>query len=212
MFKLYYNPGSCSLAAHAALVESGLAYEIEKIDLTVAANEDPEYRAINPWARVPALATNYGVLTESVAILSSIADLVPEKGLLPRPGGLEYARALEWMALLSSTVHVAFRPLFRPGRLAATEAGRADVAAVGLANLDQMLALLDERVGNRPFVLGQNFSLVDLYLFVFLVWMQRPALHGKLTHRPNLEAARSRLMERASVRRAMMEEGLIPAE
>ncbi|WP_454885370.1 glutathione S-transferase C-terminal domain-containing protein [Sphingomonas oryzagri] len=212
MFKLYYNPGSCSLAAHAALVESGLAYQIEKIDLTVAANEDANYRAINPWARVPALVTSYGVLTENIAILNFIADLVPEKNLLPRPASLEHARALEWMALLSSTVHVAFRPLFRPGRLAATEAGQADVAAVGLVNLNHVLGLLDERVGSRPFVLGADFSLVDLYLFVFLTWMQRPVLNGKLIERPNLAAARLRLTERVSVRRAMTEEGLIPAE
>jgi glutathione S-transferase len=212
MFKLYYNPGSCSLAAHAALEESGLAYEIEKVDLTIAANDDPSYRAINPWARVPALATNYGILTENIAILTFIADLVPEKNLLPRPGSLEHVRALEWMALLSSTVHVAFRPLFRPGRLAATEAGQADVAAVGLESLDRTLALLDERVGMRPFVLGQDFSLVDLYLFVFLTWMQRPVLNGKLTHRHNLEAARARLAGRPSIRRAMAAEGLIAPE
>ncbi|MDB5576355.1 MAG: gst [Bradyrhizobium sp.] len=212
MFKLYYNPGSCSLAAHAALEEAGLAYEVEKIDLTVAANEHPGYRAINPWARVPALATNYGIVTENIAILSFIADLVPERNLLPRPGSLEHVRALEWMALLSSTVHVAFRPLFRPGRLAATAAGQADVAAVGLESLDHTLALLDERVGARPFVLGESFSLVDLYLFVFLAWMQRPALRGKLAPRPNLEAMRARLAQRPSVRRAMIAEGLIIAE
>ena len=211
MLKLYYNPGSCSLAAHAALEETGLSYEVEKIDLTAAQNEDLGYLAINPWARVPALATDYGILTENVAILSFIADLVPDRQLLPPPGSFERVRALEWLALLSSTIHVAFRPLFRPGRLAATEAGQADVAAVGLAGLNRALALLDERFGAGPFALGESFSVVDLHLFVFLLWMQRPALDGKLDLRPNLEAARARLAQRRSVSRAMAAEGLISA-
>lgn len=209
MLKLYYNPGSCSLAAHAALLETGLAFEIEKVDLTLAQNEDPGYRAINPWARVPALATDYGVFTENVAILSFIAELVPSQQLLPLPGSPERIRALEWLSLLSSAIHVAFRPLFRPGRLAASEAGQADVAAVGLAGLNHALALLDVRFGAGPFALGESFSVVDLHLFVFLLWMQRPTLKGRLEPRPNLEAIRARLAQRRSVLQAMAAEGLI---
>jgi glutathione S-transferase len=211
MLKLYYNPGSCSLAAHAALEEAGLDYEVEKIDLTVAQNEGPGYRAINPWARVPALATDYGIFTENVAILSCIADLVPDKRLLPPPCSTQRLRALEWLALLSSTIHIAFRPLLRPGRLAGTQAGQADVAAVGLTGLNHALALLDERFGAGPFALGESFSVVDLYLLVFLLWMQRPTLQGKLEPRPNLEAGRMRLIQRRSVVRAMAAEGLIAA-
>ena len=77
--------------------------------------------------------------------------------------------------------------------------------------LNRALALLDERFGPGPFALGESFSVVDLHLFVFLLWMQRPALDGKLDLRPNFEAARARLAQRRSVSRAMAAEGLISA-
>src|SRR3546814_14873471 len=98
MLKLYYNPGSCSLASHAALEEAGLPYEAELLDLTQNAQFSDAYRQKNPWARVSALQIGDDVLTETIAILNHIAELVPEKDLLPTEG-LARARALEWLPL-----------------------------------------------------------------------------------------------------------------
>src|SRR3546814_12710211 len=100
--------------------------------------------------------------------LTPTAELVPVMAVLPTEG-LARARALEWLALLSSTVHVAFRPIFRPGRLAETAEGQKDVAATGPNSLKSVLALLDERLGKGPYVLGDKFSLCDPYLFVFVL-------------------------------------------
>src|SRR3546814_7605196 len=86
--------------------------------------------------------------------------------------------SLEWLALLSSTVHVAFRPIFRPNRLAESAQAQQDVAATGLIALRNVLALLDERLGEGPYTLGNQFSLCDLYLFVFVLWSRRPVLDG----------------------------------
>ncbi|BAI98841.1 glutathione S-transferase [Sphingobium sp. TA15] len=207
MLKLYYNPGSCSLASHAALEEAGLPYEAELIDLTQNAQFSDAYRQKNPWARVPALQIGDDVLTENIAILNHIAELVPEKALLPTEG-LARARALEWLALLSSTVHVAFRPIFRPGRLAETAEGQKDVAATGLNSLKSVLALLDERLGKGPYVLGDTFSLCDPYLFVFVFWARRPILEGKLDPLPNLDAFAERMRARPSISAALAQEGL----
>src|SRR3546814_4617104 len=98
MLKLYYNPGSCSLASHAALEEAGLPYEAELIDLTQNAQFSDAYRQKNPWARVPALQIGDDVLTENIDILNHIAELVPEKDLLTKE---DFARdrALEWHEL-----------------------------------------------------------------------------------------------------------------
>jgi glutathione S-transferase len=207
LLKLYYNSGSCSLASHAALEESGLAYELERIDLGKNEQTRPEYLAKNPWAKVPALEIGDVILTENVAILTYIAEQVPAFGLLP-VSGMERARALEWLALLSSTVHVAFRPIFRPGRLAVSEAGQQDVAATGLEGLRAVLALLDERLGDAPFTLGKRFSLCDLYLFVFILWSRRPVLEGKLDALPRLAAFGDRIAARPSMANALAQEGL----
>src|SRR3546814_16996464 len=98
MLKLYYNPGSCSLASHAALEEAGLPYEAELIHLTQNAQFSDAYRPKNPWARVPALQIGDDVLTEHIAILNHIEELGPEKPMLPT-AGLTLARALDWRAL-----------------------------------------------------------------------------------------------------------------
>src|SRR3546814_535635 len=206
MLKLHFNPGSCSLASHAALDEAGLPYETELVDLTQNVQFSEEYRKKNPWARVPALQIDDQILTENIAILSYIAGLVPQKQLLPDTG-LARARALEWLALLSSTVHVAFRPIFRPNRLAESAQAQQDVAATGLIALRNVLALLDERLGEGPYTLGNQFSLCDLYLFVFVLWSRRPVLDGKLGTLSHLDAFGERLSARPAVRAALAREG-----
>jgi glutathione S-transferase len=140
-------------------------------------------------------------------ILSFVADRASQKDLLPQ-SGLDKARAYELLALLSSTIHVAFRPLFRPERLAATAEGQKDVAAVGLAGLRSALQLLDARIGEGPYALGETFTLCDLYLFVFVLWSRRPALEGRLGALPYLDAFGERMATRPSVRAAMRQEGL----
>src|SRR3546814_13707672 len=107
IFKLYYNSGSCSLASHAALEESGLAYELERIDLGKNEQTRPEYLAKNPWAKVPALEIGDVILTENVAILTYIAEPVPDFGPL-HVSGLELARRPQWPAFSPKPVHDSF--------------------------------------------------------------------------------------------------------
>lgn len=208
MLTLYYNPGSCSLASHAALEEAGLDYCLEKVDLSIGANEHADYRARNPWGRVPALEIDGAILTENVAILSYIADRVPERRLLPPAGSLLRVRALEWLALLSSTVHIAFRPIFRPNRLAESEEAQRDVTTLGLKSLNRTLTLVEQRLGAGPYALGDTISVCDLYLFVFALWSRRPVLIGRLDPLPLLDAFGDRLATRPSVQAALAGEGL----
>src|SRR3546814_5769111 len=127
------------------------------------------------------------------------SDVCSSDLLLPDTG-LARARALEWLALLSSTVHVAFRPIFRPNRLAESAQAQQDVAATGLIALRNVLALLDERLGEGPYTLGNQFSLCDLYLLVFVLWSCRQVLDGKLGTLSHLDAFGERLSVRPAVR------------
>ena len=92
MLTLYFNPGSCSLASHAALEEAGFVYDLERVDLGKDVQNTPAYREKNPWGKVPALQIGDTVLTENIAILSYIAEQVPDRELLPL-SGIERARA-----------------------------------------------------------------------------------------------------------------------
>ena len=82
---LYYSPKACSLASHIALEESGLPYTAAAVNIRAQDHRRPEYLKLNPSGTVPALGIDDQVLTESQAILTYIADLVPERNLLP-PG------------------------------------------------------------------------------------------------------------------------------
>src|ERR1700730_7066305 len=111
---LYYSPKACSLASHIALEESGLPYGAVSVDIRAGENVKESYLGINPSGAVPALAAGDTVITESQAILTYIADLVPETTLIPRPGTRARARAHEWMNWISSSVHVTYRSIFKP--------------------------------------------------------------------------------------------------
>ena len=83
MFKLYYAPGTCALASHIALEEAGAAYTAERLDFKNNQQNSPQYLAINPKGRVPALVTDRGILTETPAMLAYIAQSFPQAKLVP---------------------------------------------------------------------------------------------------------------------------------
>ena len=107
MEKLYYSPGSCALASHIALEEAGADYETVRVDFGAEEQRKPEYLAINPKGRVPALITEKGILTETPAILLFIAQSHPEAGLAPLDDAFDLARLQAFNSYLCSTVHVA---------------------------------------------------------------------------------------------------------
>jgi hypothetical protein len=129
MLTLYYAPGACSMASHIALEETGAPYEAKPVNLMQGEHLKPEYmNAVNPRAKVPALKTDDGILTENVAILNYLARTFPDKHLLPTdPIGT--ARALSQMAYLSNTVHPAFTHIMRPGRFASDESAHDNIKA-----------------------------------------------------------------------------------
>lgn len=174
---LYYSPKACSLASHIALEESGLAYRSVPVDVRTHANRQAEYLAINPLGAVPALAIGPEFLTESQAILTYVADRVPERGLLPAPGSLDRARAHEWMNLISSSVHATYRAAFRPEHHAGhDEDAQAAVRTQANARLGELLRLVDRRLQDKDHAVGGRFTVVDAYLFVFYLWSHDPRL------------------------------------
>ncbi|HEY2747048.1 MAG TPA: glutathione S-transferase, partial [Polyangia bacterium] len=106
--KLYFSNGSCSLASHIALEEANAAFETQRINLREKEQKTPAYLAVNPKGKVPALAVDGAVLTENPAIISYVADTHPDAKLLAAPGELARAKAQEWLAWCSSTVHISF--------------------------------------------------------------------------------------------------------
>jgi glutathione S-transferase len=173
MIRLYYAPGACSLAPHIALEEAGAAFEAVRLDFRQGEQRGEAYREINPKARVPALATDRGVLTECLAILAWIARTWPEARLAPLEDAWAMAQVHSFNSFLASSVHVAWAHISRPGRYADGEAAAEAMRAKAPEALGGFFDLIEGRLADgRPYVHGETYTISDPYLMVMTGWIR----------------------------------------
>jgi glutathione S-transferase len=207
---LFYSPRACSLACHIALEESGLPFSTKEVRIRENKHKDESYRLINRWGKIPALMIGDQVLTEAHAILSYIGERAAHDLLLPAAGTLARARAHEWMNFLSSTVHIAFRPLFRTAVLAGANGPIDAVRRAGIPLLRETLAEVDRRLAGRSWALGEKYSVCDPYLLVFWIWSQRDDVIEHVEEMPNWRGLADRIFARPATQRVLAREGLTP--
>jgi len=200
--KLYYAPGACSLSPHIVLLEAGLPFTVEKTDLKSKKTEKGvDYLTVNPKGSVPALQLDDGqVLTEGPTIVQYIADQKPDSGLAPRAGTMERYRLMEILNFISSEVHKSFSSVFNPS-------ASADWKKAAIENLGKRFDWLSAHLGSRKFLLGDQFTVADAYLFTVLSWSRHAGID--LTKWPVLEAYQSRVGHRPKVQEALKAEGLV---
>ncbi|MGC4029473.1 MAG: glutathione transferase GstA [Steroidobacteraceae bacterium] len=199
--KLYYLKGACSLASYISLIEAGQKFEAYAIDRATKKTADgKDFNTINAKGYAPALQLDNGeVLTENVAVLSYIASLDKSGKLGPAPGNAGYFRLLEWLGYINSEVHKNFGPLFNP-------ASSEDVRAGAKANLARRLGYIEERLGDKPYLTGNDFTVADAYLYVVLSW--RDHVGVDISAFPKLTAFYERARSRPAVQQARKSEGL----
>jgi glutathione S-transferase len=170
MLKLFHAWGSCSLASLIALEEAGADYELVVMDTKAGDQRAAEYLKINPKARVPALVTDLGVLTETPAILSYIPETYPAAGLLP-VDAWERAQAHAFNSYLCSTVHVAHAHKHRGYRWTDDVVAQAAMTAAVPKNEIACFRLIEDEMFKGPWVLGERFSVCDAYLYTLFGWL-----------------------------------------
>jgi glutathione S-transferase len=201
--KLFYSPGACSLAPHIVLEEIGTEWEPVRISLKEGAQRRPEYLAINPKGRVPALATDQGVITENPAILAFLAQTFPQANIAPVSDPFGMAQVNSFNGFLSSSLHPAFAHAFRPERFGeGEEAARAMRSRAPVA-VAEYLQLAEEKLGGNEWIHG-DYTVSDPYLFVFTGWA--PRLSVDMTAFPKLQSHRERMMQRPAVKAALARE------
>jgi len=200
--KLYYSPGACSLSPHIALREAGFTFDLEKVDLKAKkTGSGGDFLAVNPNGYVPALAIDKNLtLTEAASIVQYIADKKPDAKLAPAPGTPERYKLQETLNFLATEIHKGTSPLFNP---AVPDAYK----EMALAKLGQRYDHLSQRLANQPFLMGQNFTVADGYLFTLLNWTQ--FLKIDLGKWPVLKAYYDRIAARPKVQEALKAEGLL---
>ena len=200
--KLYYSPGACSLSPHIALQEAGLAYTpVLASTKSHKLQDGTDYYTINALGYVPVLELDNGErLREGPAIVQYIADQVPDKQLAPANGTLARYRLQEWLNFIGTELHKGFSPLFNP-------ATPEEYKPVVRERLLQRLQWVDGQLAGKQYLMGDQFTVADGYLFTVTNWTQPTKLDiSGLAH---LAAYRERVGARPAVQAAMKAEGLL---
>ena len=200
--KLYFATGACSLAVRITLIEAGMTFDHARVNTrTHLLDDGSDYYAINELGYVPLLELNDGTrLTEGPAIVQYIADQVPEKNLAPSNGTVERAQMQSWLNFIGSELHKGFAPLFNP-------ATPADYKPQVITKLLSRLAWVDAKLAGKHFLMGDQFSVADPYLFNVSNWA--PLVKVDISNLANLADFRARMLERPAVLAAMRAEGLM---
>lgn len=205
MLKLFHSPGACSLVPHIALEEAGADFEAVRVMLAEGEHLKPEYLAINPHARVPALATEQGTITENVAIINYIADRFGAAGSVPRDDAYVAGKCNELLGWFSSTVHITFAMIWRAGRFTDDESIHPRIQEYGRKILVGQFEEIEGQVGDG-WLVGDSFTAADSYALTFFRWGRRIGMDMKAF--PKWAALNRRLLAEPSVQRVVEKEGL----
>ena len=197
MLKLYWVKGTISIAVAIALEEAGLPYDAVQMDFKTADQTKPDYLAVNPKGRVPALALEDGtVLTETGALLDYIAAIAPTANLVPTaPKDAAHMRSA--MYYLASTMHIAHAHKMRGSRWATQQSSFDDMTAMVPETMAACAAYVDTHILRGDYVLGDTFSIADPYLYVVCNWLSGDGVDVALY--PKIEKFMSKMQARPSV-------------
>jgi glutathione S-transferase len=200
--KLYYSPAACSLTAHIALREAGLAFEpVLAPTKTHQLPDGTDYYTINPLGYVPVLELDDGTrLREVPTIVQYIADQVPTKNLAPAAGTLQRYRLQEWLTFTGTELHKTYSPLFSPKM-------PEEAKQIFRDKLAGRYRWIDGELADREFLLADHFSVADAYLFVVTRWAA--AMNIDLSGLANVQAHHERVKARPAVQEALRVEGLL---
>lgn len=191
---LYYAPGACSQASHIALIEAEIPHRLVKVGRDRRTDDGADFNLINSKGYTPALDLGDGtILTENLAILVYIAE---KSGKLLAKDGVERWRALEATTFMTTEIHRNFIPFFR--------GGTAQEKEKAAQTLIMRFGTISEQLGNKAFLVGEQMTIADCYLFVMLSWA---AMMGVELPQP-LSNHLTRMKSLPSVIKALSAEGL----
>jgi glutathione S-transferase len=204
MLKLYYTPHTCALASHIALEQAGADYEAIRIDFASNQQRSPEFLKINPKGRVPALVTERGVLTETPAILLYVCQTHPKAKLAPLDDPFALGEIQAFNSYLCATVHVAHSHRMRGSRWADDPAAIEAMKKKVPQSVGECYELIEREMLKGPWVMGERYSISDMYLFTLSQWMEGDGVD--ILKLPRVLAHRRRMAEHPVVKKVLAQE------
>lgn len=199
MYKLFYAPGSAAMGTRVMLEEIGAPYEL--IQSTIAMDEPrpPEQLAINPNGWVPVLVWDEGAMYECAAITVFLCDRHADAKLAPAIDDTERGLYLQTLVYFASSVQNAFQLSYYPDRFADSPAEEPSAQRRGNRRLRETWKVIDDQIDDNQWVLGEQFSAVDIYLFMLTTWLQPERGHPTVDEFPNVKRIADAARQRDSV-------------
>ena len=204
MLELYYAPHSCSLVTHIALEEAGADFELHLVDFAKDEQRSQRYLAVNPKARVPALVTDEGTLTETPAMVIFVAQTYPEAKLAPLDSPYELARVQAVNSYLCSSLQVAHAHRMRGYRWTNEQTAIAAMQRFVPRSVADCYGYIEDYVIKGPWVMGSSYSVADPYLFTIAQWLEDDGVNPNQF--PKVIEHRNRMLGRPAVAKAIEEE------
>ncbi|MCJ8339863.1 MAG: glutathione S-transferase family protein [Pseudomonadales bacterium] len=174
MYQLFYYPGNASMAPHFLLEELGVEYQLMLVDRKTQAQKSAEYLKLNPTGRIPTLVDTQGgsdlVVFESSAICLHLLDKHPDSQLIPDLEDPLRSKFYQWLMYLNNTVQAELMIYFYPDKHTLDASGAQAIASRQEQRLTEMFVLLDSELANKKYLLGDQFTVCDLFLFMLADW------------------------------------------
>jgi glutathione S-transferase len=208
MYKLYTRPNSGGFVVEAALALAGAPFE--RIDVPKQERPDQAFLAISPLNQIPVLTLPDGnSMTESAAMCIVIAERHPEAGLAPAVGSPARADFLRWMTFMSAVLYSAMLRLFYAHRYTADADGLEAVKQAAVSEMDRGFAIVDAALEGRDWLVGDLFSLADIYLVMLVAW--HPEVEKVAAAWPNIERVWAALRAHQMIRKLNASHEVWPA-
>lgn len=195
----YTSQQSIGVVSHIVLEESGLEYDLVEVDFSTNQQASADYLKINPKARVPSLVLDKGILSETPAILTYIAQLAPKSAIALPDDPYEHAQIQSFNSYLASTVHVAHAHKRRGSRWTDDESAMQAMTDYVPTAMSACMELIESQMLKTPWVHGETFSISDPYLFRISSWLEGDGVDINLY--PNIKAHHEAMRLRESVQK-----------
>ena len=206
MYKLHYFPGNASFAPHALMSEIGAPVELALVDRKNNTLKSPEYLKINPAGRIPTFEDGDLVLFETAAICLHLCDKHPDANLAPAIGSDKRAHFYKWLMFLTNTIQAEMLIFHYSHRYTTDEASAPAVKSAAEARLINWFDIVEDNMGAGPYLLGDTFSAIDVYLLMVSRWGRH--LATKPASRPKIKKLTDLVLARPAVQKTIEVEGL----
>jgi len=181
------------------LEEIGAPYELIQTSVDKDTPRPPEQTAVNPNGWVPVLLWENGAMYEAAAITMFLGDRHPEAQLAPAIDDPSRATFLQTLVYFSNSVQNAFQLTYYPDRFVDTAEDEPSAQQRGNRRLRETWSVIDTQIGDKEWILGDQFSAADIYLFMLTTWLRPAKGHPAIIEFPNAKRIADKVLERPSI-------------